>query len=495
MKIFTDEQIKEADRYTIENEPVSSIDLMERAALAIAEQIIENVDRRTPLIFVVGCGNNGGDGLATARILSLKNYNCSVFLLYDESRMSNECLINFKRLPDNVKIIDNLDNTDKKAVIVDTISGAGFYGDVREPAKSLIAKINSLKNKVISIDLPSGMKTGYGNSEQTVIKANMTLALEFPKLATLLPEAGNAVGKMKIIHIGLSCQYKNQNESKYHYVDKTLINRLLKKRDKFSYKNIYGHALLICGSRNMTGAAILAAKACLRSGCGLLTVHVSASERSALQISCPSAILSLDSADMFSQIPENIEKYSAAGIGCGTGTQPETATAFAQLLKSVNIPLVIDADAINLLAANKSLMNLIPKNSILTPHLGELKRLVGNWNNEEDKHRKVTELSAQLASVIVLKGMYTSIHLPDGRIYFNSTGNSGMAKGGSGDILTGLITGLMARGYGSFESALLGVYFHGLAGDRAKNEYGIESMNSMDIVNNLFCNRASNYDC
>jgi NAD(P)H-hydrate epimerase len=493
MKIFTGEQIKEADRYTVENEPVASIDLMERASEAIAGWINQNIDKQNPLLFVIGKGNNGGDGLAVARILHRKGFDCVVYLACGSDFANDECRINLERLPSDIPFIDSLATVGERAIIIDALLGTGISGNVREPAAGIIAQINRLNNKVISIDLPSGMNTetpalpccdSKTRSPQTV-EADITLTLEFPKLAMLLPETGEYAGTVVTLPIGLSKQYLKQTATPYHYIDKTLIDGLKRKRSKFGHKNTYGHALLICGSKNMTGAAILATGAALRSGCGLVSVHIPYNERVALQTKFPSAILSFDKSDNFSEIPGDISKYKAVGTGCGLGVSPETAKAVEILLKSVKTPMVIDADALNILASNKKLWKHIPANSVLTPHPGELKRLTGEWNSEEDKRRKVMNLSTETQSIIVVKGAHTAVYLPDGATYFNSTGNPGMAKGGSGDVLTGLITGLLARGYTASEAAIAGVYHHGLAGDRAQEKYGQESMNSYDLIDFL----------
>jgi NAD(P)H-hydrate epimerase len=362
-------------------------------------------------------------------------------------------------------------------------------GNVREPAASIIARINSLNNKVVSIDLPSGMNADPladaccddKQDARQIVAADITLTLEFPKLAMLLPENGDCAGNIVTLPIGLSKEYMEQTETPYYYIDQMLIDSLKKKRSKFSHKNMYGHALLICGSKNMTGAAILAAGAALRSGCGLVSVHIPYSERVAMQTKFPSAILSFDASDCFSELPDDLAKYNAIGTGCGLGARPETANALERLLKSVETPMTLDADALNIIAANREFLKHIPANSVLTPHLGELKRLIGKWTNEVDKSEKIMHLASETASVVAVKGAHTAVYLPDGRVFFNSTGNSGMAKGGSGDVLTGLITGLMARGYSGVEAAVMGVYFHGRAGDEAQRKYGRESMNSGDI--------------
>lgn len=485
MKILTGVQIKEADRYTIEHEPIVSIDFMERASIAVADWISANIDKQYPLLFLIGKGNNGGDGLAVARILSQKGYDCFVFLAFDKDVMTDECRINIERLPAEVKRV-GLDFISSDTIIIDSLLGTGVNGEVKEPLLSVIDEINSLPNKIISIDLSSGMKTEFGNKNQTIIKSDVTLTLEFPKLGMLLPEAGSSCGKIEILSIGLSSEYLQKAESSYTYITKDFIDKIVLKRDKFAHKGTYGHALLICGSRGMAGAAVLSTGAALRSGCGLVTVHIPAEERFSAQATCPSALFSLDDEPYFSELPSNISKYTSIGIGCGLGQSHYTEEALKKLLNTVYKPMVIDADALNIISENYKMRQHIPKDSILTPHLGELARLVGEWHSEEEKIGLVRRLASNLKSVIVVKGSHTMICLPDGECYFNSTGNSGMAKGGSGDMLTGYITGLLARGYSSSHAAILGVYVHGLAGDRAAEAYGMEAMNSKDLIDRLY---------
>lgn len=485
MEILTGAQIKEADRYTIENEPITSIDLMERASITISDWISVNIGRQHSLLFLVGKGNNGGDGLAVARILSQMGYGCSVFLAFDKDAMTHECKTNLERLPMEVRRV-SLDFISPDTIIIDSLLGTGVNGEVREPLLSVINKINSLPNKVISIDLPSGMKTEFGNKNQVMIKADITLTLEFPKVAMLLPEAGGFCGTIETLPIGLSSEYLQKSDSNYTYITKEFIDTIIIKRDKFAHKGTYGHALLICGSRGMAGAAALSTGAALRSGCGLVTVHVPAEERFSLQAAYPSALFSLDDESYFSELPTNLSKYTSIGIGCGLGQSHDTVEAFKKLLNTFYKPIVIDADALNIISENSKMKQTIPKDSILTPHLGELIRLVGEWHSEEEKIALVRRLASNLKSVIVVKGAHTMVCLPDGQCYFNSTGNSGMAKGGSGDVLTGYITGLLARGYSSSHAAILGVYIHGLAGDRAAETYGMDAMNSKDLIDKLY---------
>jgi len=485
MKILTDTQIKEADRYTIENEPVSSIDLMERASNSIALWIDKNIDKKSPLLFLIGKGNNGGDGLAVARILYHTGFNCSVYPVYDKKQLSEESHSNLEKLPTGVSIITDLSKIGSNTIIIDALLGTGVKGEVKEPLSSVIQKINSLPNMVISIDLPSGMMTELGNAKQQIIRADITLALQFPKLAMMLPEAGEYCGEVKVLPIGLSETFIHEAPTLYHYITTDFINNIRLKREKFAHKGTYGHALLICGSKGMGGAAILATGGALRSGCGLVSLHIPENERFSVQATFPSAILSLDEDSFFSELPSDLSKYTSIGIGCGLGQMPQTSDALRLLLRANNKPMVIDADALNIISTHYKLRQYITENSILTPHLGELKRLVGEWENEEHKLELVRRMASNLKSIIIVKGANTMVCLPDGNCYFNSTGNSGMAKGGSGDVLTGYITGLLARGYNSVQAAIIGVYTHGMAGDKAALKYGAESMNSKDIIDEL----------
>lgn len=481
MKILTDRQIKEADGYTIQNEPISSIGLMERASINIALWIDKHIDKEHPLLFLIGKGNNGGDGLAVARLLQERGFKCSIFLTFPEESLSKESSLNFKRLPTDVKIVDTI-SVSLETIIIDALLGTGIKGNVKDPILSIIKEVNSLPNEVISIDLPSGMVSEFGNEEQVIIKASRTLTLEFPKLAMLLPEAGNYSGTIEVIPIQLHKEFISSCDSPFYYTTRDFAKELILKRDKFAHKGTYGHALLICGSRGMMGAAVLATGAALRSGCGLVTVHIPQGERAIIYTTHPSAIVSLDEKEHFSSFPENLSKYTAIGCGCGLGQNAETAKAFESLLKRYNEPMVIDADALNILANNYRFRHHIPANSILTPHLGELERLVGKWDNEQHKLELVRRLASGTKSIVIVKGAHTMICTPEGKYYFNSTGNSGMAKGGSGDILTGFIAGLLARGYSSLHAAILGTYLHGVAGDRAAIKHGEESMNSSDII-------------
>ena len=486
MKILTGPRIHEADRATIEREPVASIDLMERAAEALAQWIANHTDPQTPLVFIVGKGNNGGDGLAVARILHHAGYACSIYLAFPAGEMSEECRFNFERLPRGLRAmpLDKL-AVPEDAVLVDALLGTGVRGPVRAAEAAVIDLLNSLPNRVVSIDVPSGMLTEFGNAGRPIVRAAHTLAIEFPKLAMLLPEAGECCGSIEIVPIDLDAQFLADASTPYHYVTPELAADLILPRAKFAHKNTYGHALLLAGSEGMMGAALLATGAALRSGCGLVTAHIPASERMASYATNPSAMLSLDPGKCFSQLPADPRRFTAAGVGPGLGMAPETEHALLELLEIATSPMVIDADALNILARRPEMQVHIPAGSILTPHLGELHRLTGAWDGEQDKIARASALARQTRSVIIVKGAHTMICLPDDRVFFNSTGTPGMAKGGSGDVLTGFLTGLIARGYGAPEAAILGVYLHGRAGEKAADYFGEEGMNSADLTDFL----------
>lgn len=486
MKILIDRQIHAVDRHTIEHEPVSSLELMERAAEMIAQAICRRVEQGRDLLFFIGKGNNGGDGLAVARMLSRVGFDCSVCMIFGNEGLSEDCRFNYERLPEDITQV-GLDDfvVTEETVIVDAVLGSGVSGELRGVPLDVVNLINSLPCKVISIDLPSGMKTEFENDLAAIVHADVTLTIEFPKLAMLLPEAGECCGEIEVLPIDLSPDYIARAGSQYYYTEEADVQALLKSRAKFSNKGTYGHALLVAGSRGMTGAAILSASAALRSGCGLLTVHMPERESMALFANVPSAMMSPDPEDRFSELPANLDRFSAVGVGCGLGTAEITRDVLTELMQRYARPMVFDADSLNLIAKNPAMRALVPPASILTPHPGEFRRLVGEWKDEEEKFAKLRSLAIELRSIIVLKGAYTAVCDEKGTVFFNPTGTPGMAKGGSGDVLTGFVTGLLARGYNSFDAARLGVWLHGRAGEKAAAYHSAEGMNSADIIDFL----------
>lgn len=539
MKILTGKDIREADLYTIEHEPVASIELMERAALALEAEIAAAAEttegqktaaEAPEYLIIAGKGNNGGDGLAVARLLRGRfgdTRSISVILPAAPDQLSPDCRLNMHLLPAGISIFSFADGHitadgsevppeqlfRRNTVVVDAILGTGVTGAVRGAALQAIRLVNEHSRRcrmVISIDMPSGLPTEPRNREEAagadVIAADLTLTIEFPKLSLLLPETGRYAGRLRTVHIGLDRKFIDSRESAYVAVDASYVPTLLRPRGEFDHKGTHGHALVIAGSAEYMGAAILCTGAALRSGCGLVSAHIPAAGRTAMLISHPAAIISADEAPVFSSHPADLGKYSAVAVGPGIGRSEAAAAALEKLLACLPQhpgirTAVLDADALNIISERPEMLAMIPEGSVLTPHVGELSRLLraagsrglledvapagAPWRDDLHKVALVRQFCARLKSVIVLKGAHTMVCSPDGRCFFNMSGNPGMAKGGSGDVLTGLVAGLAARGYDSLSAAILGVWFHGLAGDAAASLRGMEAMNAEDILENI----------
>ena len=494
MKLFTCKQIAEIDLLTMTLEPVSSIDLMERASRQVADWIIRHIGNDRPFVIFAGPGNNGGDALAVARLLAEGKSTCTVYLSAFGRELKGDPATNLQRLEEQGKVVvkridseEAIPDIPSGVVIIDGLFGSGLNKPLDGLAKSIVGRINKLGATVISIDIPSGL-FGEDNSDNDisgVIRASHTLTFQFPKLSFLFPENNLFVGEWAVLPIGLHPEAILQTESKFINLAGTFISGTLKKRAKFSHKGTYGHALLIAGSYGKMGATVLASKACLRAGVGLLTSRVPRLGYQIIQNSVPEAMTSIDSSEtVFSQLPE-LSPYSAIGIGPGLDQKPETQHAFEKLLQEKPVKLVIDADALNMLSANPEWFSLLPENTILTPHPKEFERLVGSSANSWVRMQKQIQFSMQYRVIVVCKGAHTCITVPDGSVFFNSTGNPGMATGGSGDVLTGIILGLLAQDYTAEEATLIGVYLHGLAGDMAAAEFGQQAMIAGDIIDQL----------
>lgn len=491
MKILNVKQIRKADEYTIKYEPIASIDLMERAASRCSEWIEEHFPRELPVHIFCGIGNNGGDGLVIARLLRSKGFEVNAYLVKFADKLSDDCQTNFDRLEQKPKLISETShleelNVEAHSMVVDAIFGSGLSREVEGIAANLIKELNSLPVFRLSIDIPSGLFSEDNALNNGVIfHAHHTLSFELPKLAFLLPEKGNYVGDFSLLDIGLDKGFLMQQDSSYHYMNKAMLAPILRPRFKFSHKGTYGHALLVAGSTGKMGAAALAARACLRSGAGLVTAETVKAGVLAIQTSVPEAMTQLNEGEKHLKGNVNTSGYNAVGIGPGIGTEEETETCLKLLIQNTSRPLLIDADGINLLAENKTWLAFLPKESLLTPHPGEFQRLVGKWESDLEAIDKQIELSKKYGIYLVLKGAHTRISCPDGRLFFNSTGNPGMATAGSGDVLTGIILGLLAQGYSSEQASILGVYLHGLSGDLAAEDLGYESLIAPDIIEYL----------
>lgn len=494
MNILPVEKIREADAFTIQHEPIASIDLMERAAQQCFKWIRKRADNRQAVSVFCGPGNNGGDGLVIARLLAKKKYAVSVFIVRISENESEDFTTNLNRLNKmgqievtHIRENDVLPAIPDDTLIVDAIFGSGLSRPVSGFTAQLIRKINSAGAITVSIDTPSGLFSDENTSEKkgAVIEADYTLSFQFPKFAFLFPENDRYVGQWHILPIGLMPEFTNRLVLSNFFVEKEDAIQLLKTRNKFDHKGKFGHALLISGSYGKMGAAILTATAALCSGAGLVTAHVPKIGYSVIQTALPECMVSIDDYDeCFGTLP-TLQNYNAIAIGPGIGTQKITQNALKLLIQNSSVPLLFDADAINILAENKTWLSFVPVNSIFTPHPKEFERLAGKSSNDFERNKMQREFSIRHQAFVVLKGAHTCLSTPSGICFFNSTGNPGMATGGSGDVLTGVILSLLAQNYHPQEACILGVYLHGLAGDIAAKRKTQYAMIAGDITDNL----------
>jgi NAD(P)H-hydrate epimerase len=489
VNILNAQQIREWDQYTIKNEPISSINLMERAAAKCAVWIEkQHVKERNIKIFC-GKGNNGGDGLAIARMLTIGRYKVSVYILETGKPGSADFEENLKRLHDlpltinKIWLRDNFPSIEFTDIVIDALFGSGLNKPLQDIAAALVEHINRSTALVVSIDLPSGLFIDRSSKGNTIIEADHTLTFQVFKTALLVQENAKYIGEVHILDIGLHPQYLESNSFNQELVDRSLIRHIYKPRNRFAHKGSFGHALLISGSYGKVGAAVLASKACLHSGVGLLTCYLPSCAYTIMQTALPEAMVMTDPEERFvTNLPSQLEKYTTVGIGPGIGTAEETQNMVAKQILQYNKPMVIDADALNCLSLQKELLPKLPPHSILTPHPKEFDRIFGEHQNDFDRINTASIKAKELNIIIVLKGHHTLIAMPGGKAYFNSTGNAGMAKGGSGDVLTGILTALVAQNYEPVQASILGVYLHGLAGDLAARSISEESMTATDII-------------
>ena len=498
MKILPVEKIREADAFTIENEPIESIDLMERAASKIYEWFVRRCKTKEVSVKIFcGIGNNGGDGLALARMLYFSGIIPQVFIVRYSDKMSRDCEINFTRLKEETEVPmydifseDDFPQIYDNDIIIDAIFGSGLNRAIDGFTAGLVAHLNKSNAIKIAIDIPSGLFACGGqqptaNSQQPIFKADYTLTFQFPKLAFMFPEYDAFVGKWEVLDIKLHKDFIDNVETLNFYTTEDVVKPIIRKRTKFSHKGTYGHALLVAGSSGKTGAALLAAEACMRTGVGLLTVHLPKDALLPMQVYLPEAMTSIDKSDTHCSEIEDILSYTAIGVGPGLGKNDETATFLKKIIQEATQPLVLDADALNIIADNPTWLSFLPDNTILTPHPKEFERLFGKTRNSYERLELQRNMSVIHNVIIVQKGAHTAVTFPNGTCFFNSTGNPGMATAGSGDVLTGIVLSLLAQRYSPQEAALLGVYLHGKAGDVAAEKLGMESMIARDIVGNL----------
>ena len=494
MKILTCNQAKEADQYTIENEQIPSIELMERAATKITEEICRRWDHSHNIVVFAGPGNNGGDAVAVARMLYERDYNVWLYLFNVTGHLSEDCIANVMKLnecgfPNYTEVTSsvNFRKFTPNDIIIDGLFGTGINKPLNKGFAMVVNMINSSGATIISIDIPSGLmgEDNTFNIRQNIIRADLTLSIQLPKLSFFYPENEDIVGKWELLDIGISKEYIDNAPARYFIVEENEIKTIIKPRNKFAHKGNFGHGLIVAGSFGKGGAAVLAAKACTRSGVGLLTVHTPTCNHDLLQTCVPVAMVSDDINEFFLSNNIELDSYEAVAIGPGIGQEEMTVESTLDIISGSSVPLIIDADALNILSTYRDYLNNIPPHSILTPHLKELERIIGKCSNHFERISKTREIAERYQVYVIIKGAWTTIVTPEGICHFNPTGNPGMATGGSGDVLTGILTALSAQGYTPLDVCRLGVYAHGLAGDIACSRKGEIGMTAEDIIDAL----------
>lgn len=478
--------MKSLDAYTIQHEPVSSIELMERASRGFVTWFTEQFNALKKVGIVCATGNNGGDGLAIARMLNDWGYPIKVWIVKGSVPESEDFKTNFARLKnEKIPLHEIATASDRglfndRDVIIDALFGYGLSRPPEGIYAQVIECINSSRATRIAVDIPSGLMADKP-SIGPIVKADHTVTFHSPKLSFLLPQYHEFVGNWTVIDIGLHKEFLRTEKTNHLLSTRKSVAKLLRPRKKFDHKGTFGHALLVAGSHGKIGAAVLSGRAIKRAGAGLLSVYSPICGYEILQSSVPEAMVITDpEKDFISGCPD-LDKFNVLGIGPGLGQHEKTVRALAKFLEHGK-PCVIDADALNIIASNRELLHLVPKGSILTPHPKEFERLVGGWKDDFERLERQLDLARKINGVVVLKGAFSSVALPDGKVYFNSTGNPGMATGGTGDVLTGILTGILAQGYDVGEAAILGVYLHGSAGDLAVLETGPDSLIASDLI-------------
>ena len=492
MKILSAKQVHEADNFTIQKYGITSDMLMERAADQVFNWIHSRLQGNPIKIHVFcGIGNNGGDGLAVARMLKEHDYNVVVYVVNYSEKRSKDFLINLDRLKEGKLwpefIDENLHLTPigKDDVVIDAIFGIGLNRDPEPWVVKVLSHINASGAFVLSVDIPSGLFMEQApSSEENVIKADVVLSFQTPKLSFFLPETASYLNHWELLDIGLDPEFIYNAPTEYQYIGKPEVAALYRPRLKFSHKGTYGHALIVGGSYGKIGAVQLAAKATLTVGAGLVSTYVPACGYMPLQTALPEVMVITDEQNKQISAVEVPEKVNVICLGMGLGLHDDTKIALTNFLKKNKLPLVLDADALNLLSANRQLLKLVPEGSVFTPHPKEFERLVGKWSSDFEKLEKAKKFSAQTKSVLVLKGAHT-ICFYNGVGYINSTGNPGMATGGSGDVLAGMVTGLIAQGYDVLAASVMATYLHGLSADIAVTTIGYEALTASKIIEGI----------
>lgn len=495
MKIFSKEQIYAGDKQTQERQKISSTDLMERAGIQIFNWLHMRMQgAQVPIHVFCGIGNNGGDGLVVARHLITHGYNVKVYIVNCSDKRSKDFLINYDRIKNTTKDWPTLLSCaedfsemqiDTKDIIVDAVFGIGINRPVDAWVKALFQFFRSTKAFTLSIDLPSGLHTDKAvDDQEAVVAAGYTLSFQTPKLVFFLPETAKYTQQWEVLDIGIDPEYLYNTVTEADLIGKNEILPMYQPREKYSHKGTFGHSLIIGGSYGKIGAVNLASRAVLAAGAGKVTAYVPKCGYIPLQTALPEAMVLTD-ADEEKITGINLEiEPTVIGVGVGLGTHDKTILAFENFLKANKKPLVIDADGLNILSKKKDLLQLLPELTVLTPHPKELERLIGKWNDDFDKLKKTKAFATKYKVIVVIKGSNT-ITVFNNKYFVNATGNPGLATAGTGDVLTGVITGLISQGYDALQATLFGVYLHGKSADVLLEQFGYQSLIASDVISGI----------
>lgn len=492
MKILSAKQIKEADKLSIEKQGLSSVELMERAASLVFNEIHKRLQGAPiPIKIFCGIGNNGGDGLVVGRQLIEAGYHVTMYVVNYSDQRSQEFLVNYDRIknvskewPVLLKSEENFPEIKYGDFVVDAIFGVGLNRPLPAWVAKLVRHINASGAFVLSIDMPSGLMADAAVEDmESIIRASYTISFQVPKMAFYMPDTAPFIGDLQILDIGLDPEYLQKAPAVAQLISKPEAKALYTPRKRFSHKGDHGHALIIGGSYGKIGSVCLTATAALRAGAGLVTIFAPKCGYEILQTSLPEAMVLTDPhMEILTHIEFDLDP-DVIGFGVGVGTKEETVEAFEQLLKNYKKPMVIDADGLNILSKNSKMLDLLPEGSLLTPHPKELERLIGPWKDDFEKLEKVRSFTQKYKVIVIIKGSYTFTVTPED-IFINTTGNPGMATAGSGDVLTGVLTALIGQGYEPLRAAVLGIYLHGKAGDLAAARFSYEGVLAGDIAKN-----------
>lgn len=493
MKIFSKEQIYEGDQLTAKKQNISSTELMERAGIQIFNWLhVRMQGAQVPIHVFCGIGNNGGDGLVVARHLIIHGYNVKTYIVNCSDKRTKDFLVNYdlikqttKQWPEMMNCEADFPEIHKDDIIVDAIFGIGLNRPVNDWVKSLFMHFKNSQAFTLSVDIPSGVYTDkVPEDENGVVWANYTLSFQSPKLVFFLPETSKFSIQWEVLDIGIDREFLYRTETESELIGKNEVLPIYIPRQKYAHKGDFGHSLIIGGSYGKMGSVMLTSRAALAIGAGLVTAYVPKSGYQIMQTGFPEAMVITDDDEEFiSNISFDMEP-TVIGLGIGMGTETKTVSALEKFLKSNKTPLVIDADGLNMLSTKKKLLKALPEHTVLTPHPKELERLIGAWNDDFDKLKKTKAFSKKYKVIVVIKGAHTITVFQD-KYYINTTGNPGMATAGSGDVLTGVITGLISQGYEPLSATVFGVYLHGKAADIAIEDLGYQSLIASHIIEAL----------